>query len=304
MEIINISNYNEKRFHTGVALGNFDGIHLGHQKLISTMIKESRKLGLKSALLLFKRHTRTVTNNNQPKLITTNDEKLKIAEKLGIDIVYIMDFDKNIMNLSGEDFIKQVIVDRMNSKLLVVGFDYRFGHKASGDSNFLLKLGEKYNIEVKVVEAIVNNGEIIGSTKIRNLISEGKISKANKLLGRPFSISGKVINGSNRGNKLGFPTANIEIDPNHIIPKIGLYETNTIINGDTFISATNIGHNPTFSEDIFKIETHILDFNRNIYGDNIEIQFLDFLRDGIKFKSKEELINQMNLDIYNIKNKH
>lgn len=302
MEIINISNHNNIKFNTGVALGNFDGIHLGHQKLINTMINRSKKLGYKSSLLLFDKHTKVTTDNNQPKIITTNEQKFKIAEQLGIDIVYMMKFDKSTMLLSAEEFVKDIIIDKMNSKLIVVGFDYKFGHKALGNSKTMLKLGEKYDIEVKVIEAIQSNEVIIGSTEIRELILEGNIIKANKFLGRSYSIMGKVIPGKNRGNTLGFPTANIDVDPNLVIPKNGVYKTKTILNGKAYLSATNIGYNPTFEEDILKIETHILDFNERIYGQNIEIEFIEFLRDDIKFKNKDDLISQMNVDIAKIKN--
>lgn len=302
MEIINISNHNNIKFNTGVALGNFDGIHLGHQKLINTMINRSKELGYKSSLLLFDKHTKVITDNNQPKIITTNEQKLKIAEKMGIDIVYIMKFDKSTMLLSAEEFVKDIIIDKMNSKLIVVGFDYKFGHKALGNSETLLKLGKKYDVEVKVIDAIQSDKEVIGSTEIRELILEGNIIKANKFLGRSYSIIGKVIPGKNRGNTLGFPTANIDVNPNLVIPKTGVYKTKTILNGKSYLSATNIGYNPTFDEDILKIETHILDFNERIYGENIEIEFIDFLRDDIKFKNKDDLISQMNIDIAKIKN--
>lgn len=301
MEIINISDHKKINFNTGVALGNFDGIHLGHQNLINTMINRSKELGLKSSLLLFDKHTKATTDNNQPKIITTNEKKFKIAEKLGIDIIYIMKFDKNIMKLSAEEFVKDIIIDKMNSKLLVVGFDYRFGYNALGNSQTLLELGKKYDIEVEIIEAIQNNEEIIGSTEIRNLIMEGNITKANKFLGRPYSIIGKVIPGKNRGNKLGFPTANINVDLNHVIPKNGVYKTNTILNGISYLSATNIGYNPTFNENMLKIETYILDFNKKIYGENIEIEFINFLRNDIKFQNKDDLIKQMKIDIENIK---
>ncbi len=303
MEIINILDYEETRFNTGVALGNFDGIHLGHQMLINKMILESKKLGLKSSLLLFKNHTKLTINNIKPRIITTYEQKLKIAEELGIDIVYVMDFDKEIMKLSPEKFIKNIIIDKMNSKLIVVGFDYKFGYKASGDSNLLIDLSKKYGLKIEVLKPIYENKEIIGSTEIRNLIKDGNVCKANKVLGRPYSIIGKVIEGSNRGHKLGFPTANIEVNLELSIPKTGVYKTNTIFKGKTYKSLTNIGYNPTFNEKKLKIETHILDFNKNIYGEIIEIDFLDFLRDDIKFDTKEDLINQLNEDIKRIKKK-
>ena len=304
MEIINISNHNKICFSTGVALGNFDGIHLGHQKLINVMIEKSKELGLKSSLLLFEEHTKVTTDNNQPKIITSNEKKFEIAEKLGIDIVYIMKFDENVMKLSAEEFVKEIIINKMNSKLLVVGFDYKFGYKALGNSETLLQLGEKYDIAVEVINAIQSNDEIIGSTEIRKLIIEGNIKGANKFLGRPYSIMGKVVPGESRGKTLGFPTANIEVDHIHVIPKNGVYKTNTIFAGKSYLSATNIGFNPTFNDGILKIETHILDFEQKIYGENIEIEFIDFLRDDIKFNNKEDLIKQMNIDIDKVRNKY
>lgn len=304
MEIINISNYKETRFQTGVALGNFDGIHLGHQKLINKIIEDSKESGLKSSILLFEDHTKLTINHKQPRLITTYEKKLEIIERLGVDIVYVMNFDEKIMSLSAEEFIKKIIVDKINSKLMVVGFDYRFGYKASGNSSVLLELGRKYNIDVRILKPIYEDEKIISSTEIRKLIYNGDVFKAKNLLGRPYSIIGKVIEGSNRGHKLGFPTANMEINSNLIIPKSGVYKTNSIINDKVYRSLTNIGYNPTFDEKKLKMETHILNFDKNIYGKEIEIVFLDFIRDDIKFDSKEALIEQLNKDVEAIKDKY
>lgn len=304
MEIIDLSNYNETRFNTAIALGNFDGIHIGHQQLINTMISKAKDLGIKSSLLLFKNHTKATIDNNKPNMITSNEQKFKICEELGIDIIYLLDFDDSLMKLSGEDFIKNIIIDKMNCKLLVVGFDYRFGYKASGDSEFLLELGKKHNIDVIVLDPVYKNNEVISSSIIRNLIAIGHMDEVTNILGRPYSILGKVITGKNRGNKLGFPTANMEPMDNYVIPKNGVYITNTIVDNRRYLSATNIGYNPTFNENVLKIETYILDFSENIYGKIIEVEFIDFLRDDIKFKNKEELINQMNLDIEMVKLKH
>ncbi|MEY8415797.1 bifunctional riboflavin kinase/FAD synthetase [Tissierella praeacuta] len=301
MEIIELSNYNETRFNTAIALGNFDGIHIGHQELIKTMISKSKELGIKSSLLLFKSHTKAIIDNSKPKMITNNQQKFKIAKDLGVDIIYILDFDDKIMKLSGEDFIENIIINKMNGKLLVVGFDYRFGYKASGDSKYLMKLGKDYDIDVIVLDPVYKDKDIISSSNIRSLIADGNISLCLKMLGRPYSIIGRVIPGKNRGNKLGFPTANIEPIDNYVIPKNGVYMTNTIIDGKKYVSATNIGYNPTFNEDILKIETYILDFNGDVYGNTLEIEFLDFLRNDIKFQNKEALIEQMKIDIEMIK---
>ena len=304
MEIIDLSNYKETRFNTAIALGNFDGIHIGHQELINIMISKAKDLGIKSSLLLFKNHTKSIIDKNKPNIITNNEQKFKICEELGIDIVYLLDFDDSLMKLSGEEFIKNIIMDKMNGKLLVVGFDYKFGYKASGDSKYLLELGEKYNIDVIVLDPVYENNEIISSSIIRKLITFGNMDEVTKMLGRPYSILGKVVTGKNRGNKLGFPTANMEPVDSYAIPKNGVYHTNTIIDNKKYLSATNIGYNPTFDEDILKIETYILDFSGNIYGKTIEVEFIDFLRDDIKFQSQEELIRQMNLDIEMIKLQH
>lgn len=304
MEIINLLNYKEIRFNTAIALGNFDGIHIGHQKLIKTMIAKSRKLGIKSSLLLFENHTKATIDSNKPKMITTNEQKFKIAEGLGIDIIYIVKFDEKIMKLSAEEFIRDIIIEKMNGKLVVVGFDYRFGYKASGNAEYLLDLGRKYNIDVEVLDPIYDNNKVISSTTIRELIIDGDMIKVAEVLGRPYSIIGEVISGKNRGNKLGFPTANIEADNNYVVPKNGVYMSNAIVNGKKYISATNIGYNPTFNENMLKIETHILGFEGIIYGETIEVEFIEFLRDDMKFENKEDLINQMKIDIDMIKQRY
>lgn len=304
MEIIDLLNYNETRFNTAIALGNFDGIHIGHQQLIKTMISKSKELNIKSSLLLFKSHTKAIIDKNKPSMITNNQQKFKIAEELGIDIVYLLDFDDKIMRLSGEEFVRDIIIDKMNGKLLVVGFDYRFGHKASGNSDYLIELGKKYDIDVVVLDPIYKDNQVVSSSIVRELITDGNMLEASNILGRAYSIIGKVIPGKNRGNKLGFPTANIKPIDNYVIPKNGVYMTNTIIDNKRYVSATNIGYNPTFDEDILKIETYILDFEGNIYGKTLEIEFIDFLRNDIKFQSKEALIEQMKIDIEIIKLRH
>lgn len=303
MEIIDLLNYKEIRFNTGIALGNFDGIHLGHQKLIRSMVEKSKENNLVPSLLLFKRHTKAIIKSREPELITNIDQKINIAKNLGVEIICLIDFDDNLMKLTGEEFICNIILKKINTKLIVVGFDYKFGHKASGDSDYLMELGKKYNIEVEVLPAVYDDKKVISSSNIRKLISSGKIEEVTHILGREYSVMGKVINGDNRGTKLGFPTANIELLDNYVIPKNGVYMTNTIIDNKKYVSATNIGYNPTFDNKNLKFETYILDFNENIYGEMIEIKFIDFIRDDIKFNDVNSLIKQMELDIEWIKNK-
>lgn len=302
MEIIDLSNYKEDRFNTAVALGNFDGIHMGHQELIKDMVYNSKKMDLKPSLLLFKQHTKAILNSNSPKCITNMDQKMKIAEQLGVELTYVINFDENLMKLNPDEFVKEILLQKMNSKLIVVGYDYKFGYKALGDSDYLAKLSNKLGYKLKVLNPVENQGIIVSSSNIRQLIKDGKMEEVETNLQRPYSILGKVIKGENRGTKLGFPTANIELIDNYAIPKIGVYKTSTIVDGMIYKSATNIGYNPTFNNDnkALKIETYILNFKGNIYGKTIEVCFKRYIRDDMKFNDVNDLIFQMNLDIKEI----
>lgn len=304
MEIIEIKDYKENRFQTAVALGNFDGVHKGHCDLIQCMIKVANKNNLKSALLVFDNHTKTVLTGEAPKTITSIEQKFNIFEDLGVQLIYRMKFDRDIMKLSPEEFVKSILIDKLNVKSVVVGFDYRFGHKASGNSELLKELGEKYNFNVIIVEPIYIDKELVSSTRIRNLLQEGNIIEANNLLGRKYSIKGKVVGGKKLGNTLGFPTANIEPTENFVIPKHGVYSTNTIIDNKSYLSATSVGYNPTFKDDGLKIESHIIDFNEDIYGKHIELEFVEYLREEIKFQNLEELKKKVQEDISKVKKRH
>lgn len=300
MEIIDLSNYNEKRFNTAVALGNFDGIHIGHQNLIKTMISKAKEMKLKSSLLLFKEHTKATINEHSPKCITSLDQKIRIAKKLGVEIIYLIDFDENLMKLTPKEFVKQILLQKINSKLVVVGFDYKFGYRALGNSKTLNELSDSLDFKVKILSPVYSEGIIASSSNIRQLINDGNVEQVKNILQREYSIIGKVVRGENRGNKLGFPTANIELQNNYVIPKTGVYKTLTIVDDKVYNSATNIGYNPTFNDNgdkDLKIETYILDFNQNIYGKTIEVRFKRYIREDIKFKSVDDLVSQMKLDI-------
>lgn len=296
MEIINLDKEENKYKNVAIALGNFDGIHLGHQELIRKVVEKSRENNLKPSILLFQNHTRATINNKKPDMLTTNNQKYKIAKDLGIEVVYTLNFTKEVMSLPQEEFIEKILKDILNCKVVVVGFDYRFGYRAEGTSESLNKIGRVYGIETEVVDPIEIEGEIISSSYIRRLIKDGNLEKANKLLGRNYSIEGKVVSGANRGTGLGFPTANLDYSSEYLLPLLGVYKTKTHIGDREYLSMTDIGYNPTFGEDHIKLETFILDFDSDLYGKTIEIEFLEFLRKGIKFKSKEELIEQLKKD--------
>ena len=305
MKIIDLNN-DKYNYNTGIALGNFDGIHIGHQYLIKDSIKKANEKGLEPSILLFKNHTKTIINNQNNKvyLLTSNEQKLRILKEMGIKIVYTLLFDREIMKLSAEKFVEEILINKLNTKLVTAGFDYRFGYKALGDSNYLKELGEKYNFETNIIMPIYVDEEIVSSTKIRNLIKIGEIKKANEFLGRPYSLVGNVVKGDQRGSKMGYPTANIQLSYNYAIPKTGVYETITLIENKKFVSLTNIGYNPTFNGKKLKIENHIIDFDEDIYGRKIEIKFMDFIREDIKFNTVKELIEKIAEDINYIKDKN
>lgn len=304
MEIIDLNNFEENIYETGIALGNFDGIHVGHQYLIKDNIKKAKDKNLKPSVLLFKNHTKTLLGNKESsklEIITPYDQKLNILAELGIEVIYTINFDKSIMKLSPEEFVKDILINRLKAKLVTVGFDYRFGHKAAGDSEYLLFLGEKEGFQVNIIKPIYVNNEVVSSTRIRNLIKSGYIKKANNLLGRDYFIIGKVIKGKSRGSKMGYPTANLKLDNNYIIPKIGVYKTITLLDTKEYTSLTNIGYNPTFNENELKIENYILDFSGDLYNKFIEVKFVEFIRDDIKYNTTTELIKQIEKDVEYVK---
>lgn len=304
MEIINIENYKEERFHTSVALGNFDGVHIGHEKLISIVVEQAKKLNQKPSIMLFENHTRTLLEGRKQDLLTNSEQSIETLKDLGIEIIYKLLFDEKIRSLSPEDFVRKILVDKLNCKSVVVGFDYKFGYNASGDSKDLINLGKKYGFQVFVIEPVYIGDEIISSTKIRRFIRAGDLNSASSMLGKNYKVKGKIVPGKHLGSKIGFPTANISLLETYVIPKHGVYATNIKIDGKTYLSATSVSYNPTFNENKLKMETHIMDFNEDIYGKIIELEFLYFLRSDIKFNSIEELKNQIANDIREIESKH
>lgn len=304
MENIKLENYNEDRFETAIALGNFDGVHIGHKELILNMVKTAKNLSLKPSILLFDNHTRMVTTGKAPMCITSNVQKEELVRNLGVETIYSINFDENLMKLQPEEFVKNILVDKLNTKLVVVGFDYKFGHKASGDVDVLKELGIQYGFKVMVLEPIYIDDVLVSSTKIRELILEGNLELAKLMLDRDYQLIGRVVPGNKIGRTLGFPTANLELVDNYTLPKYGVYRTKTIINDRTYLSATSVGHNPTFNNNKVKIECHIIDFEEKIYDQVIYVDFIEYLREEIKFNKLNDLIEQINDDIKTVISRH
>lgn len=304
MEVLNLDDFTKNKYQTVIALGNFDGVHYGHQVLIKDMVSKAKNMGLKSSLLLFRNHTKECINGTCPSLISSIEQKYDLMRELGVEIIYNIEFNESIMKLSPEEFVIDILINKLNVKSILVGYDYRFGYKAKGDTNLLKKIGKLHGIEVEVLKPITIKDDIVSSTKIRDLIEVGKLEDVKLLLGRNYSIIGKVIPGKNLGSKLGFPTANIKPIINYTIPKSGVYSTETIVNNKKYLSATSVGYNPTFNENSIKIETHIIDFAENIYDENIELIFVEYLREEIKFNDIDSLVKQIENDIKRVKSRH
>lgn len=301
MEIIRIDLNKENRFSTALALGNFDGVHIGHQQLIKSMIKNAKLKKLIPAILIFENHTKSFVFGNGPRLINNNKQKNDFLRKMGIQVLYTLKFDKDIMRLSPEDFAKNILVEKLNCKFVTVGSDYRFGYKAQGDANLLKEISKELGFYVEIINPLIDNGIAVSSTIVREYILDGNIKKANSLLARPFAIVGQVIHGKGIGKTMGVPTANLLVNTKYIIPKNGIYRTQTRIDDKIYLSATNIGLNPTFNENELKIENHIIGLDKDIYNKEIEVLFFEYIRPEIKFDSIDILVKQMNKDINYIK---
>lgn len=279
-----------------LALGSFDGLHLGHISLMNKVKELSEKNNANSIIYTFSNHPLTVVNKEKvPKLIMDNETKIKLLDSIGIDIAVLVKFTEDFMKLEPEIFIS-MIVKRFNIKGIVVGFNYRFGYKNSGDVNLLENLKEKYNFELHILNPMTEDEELVSSSRIRQLILEGKVDEANKFLLQPFMLKGEVIRGKGIGKTLGYPTANLNYSKEFVTPGVGIYYTNVKLRGNAYRGITSVGHNPTVNGKALTVETFILGFNEDIYGETIELYFIEKTREEIKFPSINELIEKLKED--------
>ena len=293
----NINEFNCKK-STIITIGTFDGVHLGHQKILKKLNVEAENNGLESCVLTFFPHPRTVLNpDSSLKLINTIDERISLFKKSKIDNLIVHPFTKGFSELDSEDYVKNILVDQLKAKIVLIGYDHKFGKNRTADIKNLKEYGIKYNFEVIEIKAEEINDIAISSTKIRNSIEEGDIQLTNSYLGYEFSFFGKVVKGNSIGKTLGFPTANIKIGTDlKLIPKNGVYLISTIINQKIIFGMMNIGIKPTTNENTKSIEVNLFDFNQDLYDTNITIYIKQFLREEIKFDSLNELKLQIEKD--------
>ena len=294
-----------------LTVGSYDGIHLGHKKILSTLVKKSEIFNLKSVLVTFDPHPRSVLNKNSDNLslIMNLNQKLKIIEDVGINYVYIIKFTKRFSNLTAIDFMSQIIIPNFQPKIMLTGENHFFGKNREGSPSFLKKYCHSHKIDLTIIKPVMNGRLEISSSSIRNLISAGHICEANNLLGTYFTIQGKVVHGSGRGKLLNCQTANIlPKEKKQLLPKKGVYLVLGRINGLNTFGMCNIGVRPTFGEDKLVMEIHFfLDQVINLYGKRIKVKFLERIRDEKKFPSSNELVHQLKNDkmiCLNLSNKY
>ncbi|WP_345988122.1 bifunctional riboflavin kinase/FAD synthetase [Chryseobacterium sp. Chry.R1] len=280
-----------------LSLGMFDGVHLGHKCIIDELKKIGAENQLETAILTFWPHPRFVFNPNEDlKLLNTLEEKKLLIDKYGINNLFLKEFDEEFRNLTGEDFVRQVLIDKLNVKYLIIGYDHSFGKNKSGNFELLQKLSKELDFEVEQMEAINIHENNISSTKIRNALLAGNIVEANEMLGYSYSVSGKVVHGKKIGRTIGYPTANISTESIKLLPKKGAYIVEVYIKGQPYKGMLSIGTNPTVNGDALTVEVYILNFNEDIYDQEITVKFRDFLHEEIKFEGLEKLIERLDED--------
>ena len=293
----NLKSYSSKK-ESILTIGTFDGVHIGHNKILKRLIQDSKKNNLSSLVMTFFPHPRMILNKSHDiKMIDTISEKINLLEKTGLDNLIIHPFDNNFSKIRAKEFVEEILVKKLKIKEIIIGYDHKFGKDREASVEDLKKFGKDYMFTVKEIPAQEIDSIAISSTKIRNAILNGEIEKCNKFLGRNFILTGKVVYGEGLGKKIDFPTANIEIKETYkIIPKNGVYLVKTKINSNTYFGMMNIGIRPTVGGRNKSLEIHFFNFKDNIYGKNVSIEIIKKIRDEEKFSSIDQLKIQLKKD--------
>jgi len=281
-----------------VTVGTFDGVHLGHRAILEEIGRRARSRDLRSVLLTFDRHPlRVVRPDDAPQLLTMPNEKKEILAQYGLDYVAFVHFTRAFSRYSPQEFVEEVLVTRLRARELVIGHDHGFGRGRSGDVNILRTLGREHGFDVDVVSGIEASGDLVSSTRIRAAVAAGRVGEAMAALGRPYSLRGTVVHGMGRGRTLGFPTANISSPPpEKLLPAEGIYAVRASVGSELRAELLHLGPRPTFAGSPPTIELFVLDFDRDIYGERVVVEFLKKLRDVRPFGTAAELVEQMKED--------
>ncbi len=288
----------DKEHATAITIGTFDGVHIGHQKILERLVKDASDLQLKSMVLTFFPHPRMVLQKDADiKLLNTVNEKIKILKNLGLDYLIIHPFTKEFSRLSATEFVRDLLVNNLKTKKIIIGYDHRFGRNRNANINDLIAFGSTLDFEVNEISVQEIDEVSVSSTKIRKALEEGDVKTANSYLGYNYMLTGVVKKGKGIGRQLNYPTANIHIEETYkLIPKTGAYVVKSEINGTSIYGMMNIGYNPTVSGTEKSIEVHFFDFNQDLYNLELQIDILDRLRDEHKFESIDALKKQLSID--------
>lgn len=294
IEITDISTFTSPK-PTVITIGTFDGVHLGHQKIINKVVESARRENLLATIFTFFPHPRMIVqHDNSLKLIHTLSEKKEALKALGVDLLIVQPFNEEFANLTAEDFVHKLLVERLNAKKVIIGYDHRFGKGRTADIKDIERFGEQYGFAVEEIPVEEINEVSVSSTAIRNALLSGKIDIAERYLAAPYSLTGTVVHGMKLGRSIGYPTANIVVDDKYkLIPKDGVYAVYSLINQQKVYGMMSIGKNPTIEGKGSSIEVHFFDFNNDIYDQQITIYFIKYLREEQKFDSIELLKQQI-----------
>ncbi len=281
-----------------LTIGNFDGVHMGHLALFRIVKEKAAAMDGTSVVMTFEPHPiKVMKPGNGPPLITPTEQKLRLINEAGIDVILCIPFTKQFAAISARDFVKDILVGIIGLKAIVVGYDYAFGRGREGNIELLREMGLRHGFQVFAIEPVHADNTLVSSTSIRNMVREGRLSEAKKLLGRDYQITGIVVKGKNRGARLlGFPTANME-PVDELTPKPGVYAVRVLIDEKAYTGLTNIGYNPTFGDGPLSVETHVLDFSGDLLGKTIRVDFISRLRDEKSFDSADDLSAQIRKDV-------
>lgn len=286
---------------TVLTVGTFDGVHLGHQAILKKLVASADSLGAASTLITFEPHPQFIVpreQRNSIQLLSTIEEKISYLSQTGLSRLVVTSFTPAFAAMTAEDFVSEILLDKLHMQKIIVGHDHSFGKDRLGNFELLRQLGLKYHFQVETVPPVYNGSEIISSTKLRQYLLEGHLDQVQKCLGRDYSVEGQIVKGDQRGHDLGFPTANLKPHSQYkLVPKIGVYASRAIIEGGSFPSVTYIGPRPTFNMSHKVIEVHIPRFNRNLYGVDMEVQLVKFIRDDARFDTVPELVKQIERDV-------
>jgi len=296
-----VERFGPTRKPAAVTIGNFDGVHLGHRRILAGVLERARAMDLMAAVLTFYPHpARVLRPAEAPALLETLEQRLAGFDALGIDAALVMQFDAALANMSAEDFARVYLVETLRARAIFVGGNFRFGRRQMGDVKLLEEFGRRWNFEVHVVAPVVVEGIVVSSTAIRQALREGRVEDAARLLGRPFALAGEIRPGTGQGRKLIVPTLNLATEQ-ECLPKDGVYATETVVEEKTYHSATNIGVRPTFDGKRLAIESHLIDSSRNLTSGPMQVRFHARLRDEQKFSGPEALKEQVLKDIEHAK---